>query len=223
VDTGVFQPLGVERRREVLFAGHLRPEKGLHVLIEAMRLLPDDVGLRVLASVKYARGYARRQLDQARRLLGGRLRWDRDPTDEELAHAFNEAAVVAVPSLGLETWNLVMLEAAACGAPVVRSDLPALAWASFAPAARAGDPRDLARALGDALARERELSARALAASLPFRWERTSERLRAFYREALSGVHFDPAPIEPTGTAPPAGVSATPPLGTAGGTPAPSA
>jgi glycosyltransferase involved in cell wall biosynthesis len=186
VDSSVFRPLGLARRREVLFAGHVRPEKGLHVLIEAMLRLPDDVGLRVLASVKYARAYAARQIESARRLLGERFRWQEDPSDEDLARAFNEAGCVAVPSTGLETWNLVMLEAAACGAPVVRSDLPPLAWADFAPAARAGDACDLARALGEALEHVPELSSRAVAASRPYRWERTCERLGAFYRDVLA-------------------------------------
>lgn len=186
VDTDVFRPLGLARRRDVLFVGHLRPEKGLHVLIAAVAQLPAEVGLRVLASVKYARTYADRQLARARGLLGERLRWQVDPTDDELARAYNEAGCVAVPSIGLETWNLVMLEAAACGAPVVRSDLPALGWADFALPSRAGDPEDLARVLGQALARVPELSGWALAASRPYRWERTCQYLGAFYREALA-------------------------------------
>jgi glycosyltransferase involved in cell wall biosynthesis len=190
VDARAFRPLGLPRRREVLFVGHVRPEKGLHVLLQAMRRLPSDVGLRVLATVKYARGYAR-----DRRAEGGRLHWVEDATDAELARALNEAAVVAVPSVGLESWNLVMLEAAACGAPVVRSDLPALGWADFAVASRAGDPDDLARALGDALERGPALSAASLAASEAYRWDRTCERLRAFYRAALA--HPEPASAPP--------------------------
>ncbi len=188
VDTTVFRPLGLPRRREILFVGHLRPEKGLHLLVEAMRRLPEDVGLRVLASIKYARGYALREHRRARRLLGSRLVWRMDPTDAELARAFNETGCVAVPSTALESWNLVMLEAAACGAPVVRSDLPALGWATFALPVRAGDPADLARALEEALERVPELSGRALGASREFRWERTCERLSAFYREALAAA-----------------------------------
>ncbi|MFN2431356.1 MAG: glycosyltransferase family 4 protein, partial [Gemmatimonadota bacterium] len=187
VDTDVFRPLGLPRRREVLFVGHVRPEKGLHVLIRAMQRLPEDVHLRVLASVKYARAYAERQGRDARRLLGGRVHWEVDPSDGELARAYNEAACVAVPSTALETWNLVMLEAAACGTPVVRSDLPALAWAGFAPSARAGDEADLARVLAAAIERAGELGTEALAASRAFRWERTCQRLAAFYREALTG------------------------------------
>jgi glycosyltransferase involved in cell wall biosynthesis len=188
VDTRVFRPMGLRRRRQVAFVGHLRPEKGLHVLVRAMHELPADVELRVMGSVKYARSYARREFAEARRLLGDRFRWQPDPTDEEIARAFNEASCVAVPSTGLETWNLVMLEAAACGAPVVRSDLPALDWAEFAPSARAGDAADLACVLAHALDHVPELSARALAASRGYRWERTSSRLGAFYREALASA-----------------------------------
>jgi phosphatidylinositol alpha-mannosyltransferase len=174
----------------------VRPEKGLHVLLQAMRRLPSDVGLRVLATVKYARGYARDRRAEGGRLLGDRLHWVEGATDAELARALNEAAVVAVPSVGLESWNLVMLEAAACGAPVVRSDLPALRWADFAVASRAGDPDDLARALDDALERGPGLSSASLAASEAYRWDRTCERLRAFYRAALA-AHPEPASTPP--------------------------
>jgi glycosyltransferase involved in cell wall biosynthesis len=201
VDTTVFRPLGIARRREVLFVGHLRPEKGLHFLVEAVRRLPGDVGLRVLASIKYARGYALRERKRARRLLGSRLVWQTDPSDAEVALAFNETGCVAIPSTALESWNLVMLEAAACGAPVVRSDLPALSWATFALPSRAGDPADLARALSEALRRIPELSARALAASREFRWERTCERLGEFYREALAAAPAVARPAAPGGGA----------------------
>lgn len=185
VDHEVFRPQGLPRKREVVFAGHVRPEKGLHVLIDAMRLLPD-VRLRVLASVKYARAYAERERRRAAHLLGDRFAWESDPTDEDLARAFNVAGCVVVPSTGLETWNLVMLEAAACGAPVVASDLPALDWARFALRARTGDVSALALAIAEALERGPGLSQAAIDSARAYRWDRTSERLGAFYREALA-------------------------------------
>jgi phosphatidylinositol alpha-mannosyltransferase len=163
-----------------------------------MTRLPSDVRLRVLATVKYARGYARARLAEGRRLLGERLDWVEGASDADLARSFNEAAVVAVPSVGLESWNLVMLEAAACGAPVVRSDLEALRWAGFALESRAGDPADLARALREALERAPGLSADALAASSAYRWDRTCDRLQGFYRAALAAA----ARAEPASTTP---------------------
>ena len=161
IDHDRFHPTGAPRDPgAVLFVAHLRPEKGLHVLVEAMARLPG-YRLEVLASVSYERGYYQRVRRRAEALLGSRVRFTLAPDAETLRDAYNRAGCVVVPSLGLESWNLVLLEAAACGAPCVRTDLPGLAWADFAVAAAAGDPASLADAIEAAMADRKGLGERA--------------------------------------------------------------
>ena len=70
-------------------------------------------------------------LRDIKRLLGDRVKFVLSPDRPTLIDAYNRASCVVVPSLGLESWNLVLLEAAACGTACVRTELPGLAWAEF--------------------------------------------------------------------------------------------
>ena len=188
VDRNHFRPLGVARDEKlVVFVAHLRPEKGLHVLVEAMSMLPD-LRLDVLATVSYEDSYYRKVRRQAEALLGPRVRFVLSPGPKALLQAYNRAACVVVPSLGLESWNLVLSEAAACGAACVRSDLPGLAWADFALTAPPNDPRLIARAIERAIAQREELGVQAKRAVNGYTWERTSRETLAAYRHVGVGA-----------------------------------
>lgn len=187
-DHGRFRPFGLERARDtVVFAAHLRPEKGLATLVDALALCPE-LKLEAMVTARANRPRAMGTLAYARERLGERARFVLDPCDEELARAYNRAAVVAVPSSGLESWNLVLLEAAACGAACVRSDLPGLAWAGFAPAVAGRDPSAWAVALRSAVAERDRLGSAALAAAGEYSWERTCRETLAVYAWALGHV-----------------------------------
>jgi phosphatidylinositol alpha-mannosyltransferase len=157
VDHDAFRPLCLARDEDVvLFAGHVRPEKGLHVLVEAMALLSEK-RLEVFAAVSYESRYFEQIRRRAESLLGNRVRFRIGAGGCELVEAYNRAGVVVAPSLGLESWNLVLLEAAATGAACVRTNLPGMAWADFAAEAPAGDATALARAILEALANREEM------------------------------------------------------------------
>ena len=184
VDAARFPPLGLERdETTVLFVAHLRPEKGLHVLVEALDMLPD-LRLDVLATVSYEGAYYERVRRAAEERLGPRVRFVLGPGSDTLVEAYNRAACLAVPSVGLESWNLVLLEAAACGAACVRTDLPGLAWADFALTAPPDDPGRLADAIRTAVGQREELGARAKRAADGYSWERTCRETLAAYRRA---------------------------------------
>lgn len=183
VDRALFRPLGLPRDpTAVLFVAHLRPEKGLHILVEALARLPD-LRLEVLGAVHYQAHYFRAVYRRARRLLGERVRFRLHPSPQDLVDAYNRAGCFAVPSVGLESWNLALLEAASCGAPCVRSDLPGLAWADFALVVPPGDPLALADALRRAVRQGEELGRRALERASAFSWERTAAETLRVYRE----------------------------------------
>jgi alpha-1,3-rhamnosyl/mannosyltransferase len=110
---------------------------------------------------------------------------------------YNRAALFAYPSL-YEGFGLPLLEAMACGCPVVASNATAIPQTA-GDAAILVDPTSIAaltaamaRVLGDAgLARRMSIEGKAQAAR--FSWTRTAELTRAVYADALG----HPAPTLP--------------------------
>ena len=181
VDHSCFHDLGLERDPDtVLFVGHVRPEKGLHVLVEAMALLPGRC-LEVVAAVSYESKYYGEVKRRAFSLLGDRVRFRENVSPDALNEAYNRAGVVVAPSMGLESWNLVLLEAAATGAACVRTDLPGMRWADFAVEAASGDVASLAKAIEGAMARREELGCWGKQRAHEYSWERTCRETLAAY------------------------------------------
>ena len=102
----------------VLFLGRHEPRKGLAVLLDAMALLPPDVTLWV--------GSDGPQTDALRAATAGdhRIEWIGRISDDERASRLRGADVFCAPSLGGESFGVVLLEAMAAGVAVVASDLP---------------------------------------------------------------------------------------------------
>ncbi|HZO62545.1 MAG TPA: glycosyltransferase family 1 protein [Gaiellaceae bacterium] len=101
----------------------------------------------------------------------------------ELAGLYRGAAALVLPSR-YEGFGLPVLEALACGTPVVVSDDPALHEVAGDAAVYAG--ADLAAAVRTALADRERLAAAGLERAKAFSWEDTARRTLAVYREALA-------------------------------------
>jgi glycosyltransferase involved in cell wall biosynthesis len=123
--------------------------------------------------------------------LTGRVRVMGRLSDEELIEAYRCADVAAVPSVAVEGFGLVVLEAAACGTPSIVSDLGGLPEA-----AAALDP-SLVVAAGDTKALGTRLRAAAHGA-LPtraatrsyaerFAWPAVAEHHRAMHQRLVAG------------------------------------
>jgi phosphatidylinositol alpha-mannosyltransferase len=134
----------------ILFMGRHEPRKGLAVLLEAMARLPGDVQLWVASD-----GPQTRQL-QSQYAGDPRIAWLGRLDEGEKASRLRGADVFCAPSLGGESFGVVLLEAMAAGTPVVASDL-----AGYRAVARAGvdallvppgEEQPLAAALGRVLA-----------------------------------------------------------------------
>lgn len=114
--------LGLEGKRVVAFTGRLVPHKGVDVLLQALRELPEDVTLLVVGSgprLVDLRGLARRVG------IESRVRFCSGVSDEELPRYLSLADVFAFPSQNrLEGFGLAVAEAMATGLPVVVSDVP---------------------------------------------------------------------------------------------------
>jgi phosphatidylinositol alpha-mannosyltransferase len=182
-------PAGREQR--IVFVGRQEPRKGLHVLLRAWPEVRRRTGarLRLIGADPLAV-----------RLLQAQLRVSEEGIDvfgllsqEELTAELLTAKALVAPSLGGESFGMVLTRAFACATPVVCSDISGYrdvmepeAGLSVPP----GDPAALAEALTELLgdeARREELgrSARAIAQER-YSWERISTRLAELYESLVA-------------------------------------
>lgn len=101
----------------VFFIGRHEPRKGLAVLLEAMAELPADVRLWVGGIGPDT------DLLKARHAGDPRIEWLGRISDEEKASRIRGADVFCAPSLGGESFGIVLLEGMAAQTPTVASDL----------------------------------------------------------------------------------------------------
>ena len=170
-----FTPAGAAASGEyVLAVATLEPRKNLDRLVQAFERA--DLGgceLRVVG----ASGWGDVTVGGPNVRLLGEVR------DEELAALYRGALCVAYVSL-YEGFGLPVLEAMACGAPVVASTAPALRELG-GDAVVAVDPLDpdaIADGLEEAIARRDDLRLRGLERAGGFTWQRTAEQTAAVYR-----------------------------------------
>mgnify|MGYP005817100519 CR=1 FL=1 len=121
-DDGTFRMMpGIERTRDLIFVGRLIPDKGLPVLLEALKYLQEQglkPGLTVVGEGPEA-GKCRElterwNLEDQVRFLGAKR-------GEELAAELNAHRIMVVPSVWNEPFGIVALEGMACGCVVVGS------------------------------------------------------------------------------------------------------
>lgn len=156
VDVHRFAPVATgERRREALFVGRLLPHKGIDRLIDACA---DRVPLRIIG-----RPYDLSYRDELHRLAAGKpVIFEEEASDERVVQAYQQARVVVLPSLYQPTrgpaakkpelLGLALLEAMACGTPVVCTDvggMPELVADDRGRVVPAADPAAMADAVQD--------------------------------------------------------------------------
>ncbi|BDG03259.1 glycosyltransferase family 4 protein [Anaeromyxobacter oryzae] len=184
----------------VLFVGRYgEPRKGFTVLLDAMTLLRTQ-GRAIEVDVVGV-GPRERYQRRAERLgvrFHGRL------SDAELALRYRESDVFCAPSLGGESFGMVLVEAMAAGCPVVASDIPGYAEAARGAAllAPAGDAGQLAVALwraGQDPELRQRLVARGRARADALCWTRVAGRVLHIYRSAIHAAEVAPAALAHAG------------------------
>jgi phosphatidylinositol alpha-mannosyltransferase len=100
-------------RPSVLFLGRHEPRKGLAVLLDAWVSLDRDADLWVIG--------AGPQTEELRRRGVSGVEWLGTVTDAERSARLRGAAVFCAPSLGGESFGVVLLEAMAASTPIVAS------------------------------------------------------------------------------------------------------
>ena len=174
-----FRPQGDATHGDyVLAVSTLEPRKNLPRLVEAFRRARLD-GLRLLVAGGPGWGGVR--------VEGDGVRWLGEVGDEELARLYRGARCVAYVSL-YEGFGLPVLEAMACGAPVVaaRNEAAEEVAGDAAVLVDPLDPEAIAAGLAEAVERRDELRARGLERAAAFSWADAARATVEVYREAAA-------------------------------------
>lgn len=105
------------KRQSIFFCGRHEPRKGLEVLLQAHATLPDTVDLWIASEGPETERLKREWAGDSRIIWLGRI------SDAEKAMRLSQADVFCAPSLGGESFGVVLIEAMAAATPIVASAL----------------------------------------------------------------------------------------------------
>lgn len=178
----------------ILFVGTLEPRKNLSTLVRAFDHVLRNTGHRPQLVLAGSQGWL---MDEWTELignlnLGDRLRLTGYLSDQELRALYSSCRMFVYPSI-YEGFGLPPLEAMACGAPVIASDIPVFhetlgeAALFFTPT----DVNDLARTMVELLKNEehrRSLSLAGVKQAAKFSWETTARLTMNVYQAVIAGT-----------------------------------
>jgi len=106
---------------DLLYVGSLAKHKGVHILIEAFKQVPQkDMRLNIVGRGIYDKELKKLAKGDERIFFHGRV------SDEELGNYYKQADFLVMPSIWHETFGLVVLESFSYGTPVIGSKIGAI-------------------------------------------------------------------------------------------------
>lgn len=121
-----FQPLNYVKKEKIILAvGTIEPRKNLQLLFKAFLKLPKKLQDEYQIWIVGARGWFDSQIFGVAEALGDRIKFCGFLSDRELVEAYNKATIFAFPSL-YEGFGLPLLEAMACGLPIIANNVSSI-------------------------------------------------------------------------------------------------
>ena len=123
----IFKRLHIQKKKQILYVGSMNERKNFSSVLKAYALL-DNNDYTLLMVGRFASNFA---LDDATKVLietaksNPHIEFKSDVCNEELVKIYNESMLFVFPSF-YEGFGLPVLEAMACGTPVVCSDVTSL-------------------------------------------------------------------------------------------------
>jgi len=155
VDLSEFEGVDSEKEPMVLFLGRLAAQKGVDVLLRAMKEVEVEARCVIIGD-----GEERRNLERLSKKLNVNVEFKGFLPRRDVVEHLGRASLLVLPSISrMESFGIVLLEAMACGTPVVASDLPGVrdvakeAGFVFPP----GDHRRLAELINELLCDEEKI------------------------------------------------------------------
>ncbi len=176
------------RESFILAIGSADPRKNIVTLLRAYALLPKDVRANHELAIVWTHPLLAESVAVEARMCGieAHVRFLHNVSNDDLISLYNAAALFVFPSR-YEGFGLPILEAMACGAPVIaanNSSIPEVAG-DAAVLVDADDSTTMARAIERLLGDEalcREMSARSLKRAAAFSWQRCARETLAVYQ-----------------------------------------
>ncbi len=199
-DESLFYPLlpGSVRNSPVpivLYIGRLNAKKGVHVLIEAMKLLQErkcEAVCRVFGTAHAGGSTSTHYIRSLLKSSPSNVQFEGYRSGKEIAEQYRAADILCCPSIWQEPFGNVNIEAMACGIPVVATSvggIPEIASDGGVILVAPNSAVDLADAL-QRLIEDRDLRARVAEEGLrSFRKRFTWASIYRQYQEVVEGLH----------------------------------
>lgn len=197
VDTDTFSPGTSALENELpssslklLFMGRFDPKKGIRYLLSALPLIKQiipDVQL-VLCGGGPMKAYYKRYIS---REIADSIHFAGEITGPQRREFYRWCDISVTPSIGAESFGLTLLEAMACGKPVVASDIPAFRWVMSENEGRFFKPcdsRSLARTVIDLASEEGRMHELALAGrmkALAYSWPSVAKKITDYFLQII--------------------------------------